>query len=56
MASIISANIDLTKQQNITHLYQQTRLIQQAEGLDQRSAYRIALNNFLRGISPAKTQ
>lgn len=51
-----TANIDLTKQQNITHLYQQTRLIQQAEGLDQRSAYRIALNNFLRGISPAKTQ
>jgi hypothetical protein len=51
-----TANIDLAKQQNITHLYQQTRLIQQAEGLDQRSAYRIALNNFLRGISPAKKQ
>ena len=51
-----TANIDLAKQQNITHLYQQTRLIQQAKGLDQRSAYRIALNNFLRGISPAKKQ
>jgi hypothetical protein len=49
-------DIDLNSDQNITHLYKSARLIEQYEGLDQRSAYLKALNNFLRGISPAKNQ
>ena len=48
--------INLDSDQNITHLYKSARLIEQYEGLDQRSAYLKALNNFLKGISPAKKQ
>ena len=46
--------IDLDSDANITHLYKSARLIEEYEGLDQRSAYLKALNNFLKGISPAK--